>query len=87
MITNFFITLLKIIVTTYSIVPNWVLPDSIVMPVQKICSYMLLFDGLVPVKIGLEMITYIIFFEIMYWMMRIVVGFFNFIRGSGRLEI
>lgn len=87
MIFSFFSFLLLFFAKIYSFLPSWDIPQNWIATIQIIVGYMKMFDGIVPINDLLVMVLLITIFEIVVYIAKIIVSIFNWVRGSGSIDI
>ena len=69
------------------LLPQLLLPAYVLEPIKELIAAALKFDGLIPVQTILQCLTFIIAFEIGMFVLKIVIGIFNYVRGTGSIEL
>lgn len=87
MISSIFVLLAIGFLNLVSYLPTYNLPENFTTAINSIINMVLLYDGLIQIRLIFHIIGLILIFELTMWAFRILVSIFNFVRGSGSIEI
>lgn len=71
----------------YAVMPQWHLPDKMVDYLHMFVVSIYRFDGWFPAHDLLIMLTGVLSFYIIYYMVRAVLGLISLIRGGGEVKM
>lgn len=88
MITGLFLSMYGMFVSAVSfLIPNWTIPEYYLEGFREVMTYVWMFDGIIPIQLLFNVLSYIFFLELSIAVIRVVFKGINFARGVGSLEI
>jgi hypothetical protein len=93
MITDIFLYLLSLVLTLMftisdAISSGWtVWPASLTIGITYLFQQLMVFNFIFPVDTLLQVIVFVMNFEVMYFSVKILLKLFNWIRGASGIEI